>query len=310
MQQNYPPITLIIFLFIFFLTACQNAPSSNESEGKLKITCTTGMITDAVRNIAGNKAEVIGLMGPGVDPHLYKATQGDLKKLSSANMIIYNGLHLEGKMGEVLEKLGRQKEVYAMAEALDTSLLLNTSGFEDTYDPHIWFDVSLWSKAVEALSQKLQTQFPDQKEEFAKNTATYLSKLETLHQEVTQSIASIPEQQRVLITAHDAFSYFGNQYQIEVRGLQGISTVSEYGIKDVKELTQFIVDRRINAVFVESSVPEKSLKAVVEGCKAKNHEVNIGGTLYSDAMGEADGLAGSYIGMVQENVKTIVDGLR
>ncbi len=284
--------------------------TSGEDSGKPKIVCTTGMIADAVSQVAGELATVTALMGPGVDPHLYKATQGDLRELTQADFIFYNGLHLEGKMGEVLEKLGRQKPVIAVGESLDESLLINSSAYASAFDPHIWFDVSLWARIVDHIGIVLAEADPGHGETYLRNASNYRNRLEALHLEVTDDIASIPERQRVLITAHDAFEYFGQAYGIEVRGLQGISTVSEYGLKDVTDMVNFIVDRGIKAVFVESSVPRKSLEAVVEGCARRGHTVSIGGTLFSDAMGEAGSPEGTYPGMVQHNVKTIVEALK
>ena len=268
------------------------------------------MIGDAVKQIAGDRARVTTLMGPGVDPHLYKATQGDLKVLAEADIIFYNGLHLEGKMGEVLEKLSRRKPVLAFGDALDKSLLINATQYDNAYDPHIWFDVSLWNRVVRHAGETLARSDTAHAAHYLGNAAAYGQALDTLHQWVQSEIASIPQTQRVLITAHDAFAYFGRAYDIEVRGLQGISTISEYGLRDISELVTFIVDRKIRAVFVESSVPRKSLEAVVEGCAQRGHQVSIGGTLYSDAMGSPGTPEGTYTGMVAANVRTIVDALK
>lgn len=268
------------------------------------------MIADAVQHVAGSHAKVEALMGPGVDPHLYKATQGDLSRLKEADMIFYNGLHLEGKMGDVLEKLAKQKPVVAVGGEIDPAKLLKSAQFADAYDPHIWFDVSLWMEAVNEAEKALKEKMPDHAQDFATNAAAYRTELTNLHQWVTEQIASIPLGQRVLITAHDAFEYFGRAYQIQVKGLQGISTVSEYGLQDLSGMVTFIVDHQIKAVFVESSVPRKSLEAVIEGCQQRGHEVKIGGTLYSDAMGEAGTPEGTYVGMVKYNVNTIVENLK
>jgi manganese/zinc/iron transport system substrate-binding protein len=267
------------------------------------------MIADAVLNIAGDSLDVEALMGPGVDPHLYKATQGDLKKLSQADLVFYNGLLLEGKMGEVLEKLARIKPVVALGSSIDTSLLLASPLYKDAFDPHIWFDVSLWKQAVQKVSHSLQEFDPSNAEYYQRNTIRYLGQLDSLHRQVQQQIALIPQEQRVLITAHDAFEYFGRAYNIEVRGLQGISTVSEFGLKDITDLVQFIIDRKIKAVFVETSISERSINAVVEGCRQKGHEIQIGGSLYSDAMGASGTPEGTYIGMVNANIVTITMAL-
>ncbi|HSI90050.1 MAG TPA: zinc ABC transporter substrate-binding protein [Adhaeribacter sp.] len=288
----------------------ENTKEADLSNRKLKIVTTTGILADAVQNITQDLAEVEALMGSGVDPHLYKATQGDLKKLQEADMIIYNGLHLEGKMGEVLEKLAKRKNVIAAADGLEETQLRKALEFSTTYDPHIWFDVALWKKSVEFISQKIQEKDPKNQAAYEKNTAKYVQELYLLNTWVIKEIASVPEQQRTLVTAHDAFGYFGRAYKIEVKGLQGISTVSEFGLRDVSELVNMIVENKIKAVFVESSVSPKAIEAVVAGCRDKGHEINIGGTLYSDALGAEGTEAGTYIGMVRHNVQTIVKALK
>jgi manganese/zinc/iron transport system substrate-binding protein len=304
-------LSLSLFLLLLFTSCTQTESKGVLAEGqRLKVVTTTGILKDAVLNIVGDAADVESIMGSGVDPHLYKATQGDLNKLTGADMIIYNGLHLEGKMGEVLEKLGRLKTVIVASEGIAPSSLRNSSQFQGSYDPHIWFDVSLWQQVVQHLSKKLQQKDPQHAELYQQQTEAYLQQLATLHEEVKTAIASIPEQQRILITAHDAFGYFGDAYGIQVRGLQGISTVSEFGLQDVSSLVKYIVDNKIKAVFVESSVSPKAIEAVVEGVKDRGHEVRIGGTLYSDALG-ADGTPeGTYEGMVRYNVRTIVSSLK
>jgi len=300
----------VLLMAISLLAAC-NANRENDAttgDEQLYIVTTTGMIEDAVLHITGNRAKVEALMGPGVDPHLY--TQGDLRKLSAADVIFYNGLHLEGKMGEVLEKLGHQKPVIAVAEAIPESRLLLAPGSMDAFDPHVWFDVSLWQLVVSAVGSHLQELDASNGDFYAANTQHYRQTLDTLHRFVRQSIQSIPAAQRVLITAHDAFEYFGKAYGIEVKGLQGISTVSDFGLKDITGLVDFIGQHRIKAVFVESSVPKRAIEAVVEGCHNKGHEVQIGGTLFSDAMGPEGTFEGTYVGMVTTNVNTIVAALK
>ena len=298
----------ILMLVLLGITSCTK--DADEDNGKLYIVTTTGMIGDAVANIVKDKAEVEALMGPGVDPHLYKASQGDLSKLREADIIFYNGLHLEGKMGEILEKFGRQKKVLPVSDGLNKGKLLSAPGFSDVYDPHIWFDVALWTQVVEYISQQLQEFDAENSEYYRENAAEYLQALHDLHNWVGMEVSSIPQQQRVLITAHDAFQYFGKAYNIEVKGLQGISTLSEYGLQDITSMVDFISNNKIKAVFVESSVPEKSLKAVVEGVEERGHSVRIGGTLYSDAMGAEGTPEGTYIGMVTANVNTIVSSLK
>ena len=302
---------LIVALAAFSLGGCQSESGQPDDKNRpLKLVCTTGMIGDAIKTIAGPEAEVVTLMGPGVDPHLYKATQGDLRQLSTADAIFYNGLHLEGKMGEVLEKVARQKPVIAVAEGLPEERLINSSDYASAYDPHIWFDVARWRAAVSYAGEELVALDTTHAPAYRKRLRVYLRQLDSLDRWVRTEVRKIPEPQRVLITAHDAFTYFGEAYEIEVRGLQGISTVSEYGLRDISELVNFITERQIKAVFVESSVPRKSLEAVVEGCARRGHQVEIGGTLYSDAMGAAGTPEGNYPGMVRANVNTIVKALR
>lgn len=277
---------LLAGVLIALLALWECDPKEKKSAGdKITIVTTTGMIRDAVLNIADDRAEVIALMGPGVDPHLYKATHGDLEKLSKADIVFYNGLHLEGKMGEVLEKLGKTKPVIAVTEGIPDSLLRSVTGFADTKDPHVWFDVNLWKYAVLTITGHLQ-RFDSANADVYRNRGNrYAQQLDSLHQAVQKEIQQIPEQQRVLITAHDAFGYFGDAYQIEVRGLQGISTVSEFGLRDVTDLVNFIISRRIKAIFAETSVSPRSIQAVIEGCKEKGWNVTLGGNLYSDALG-------------------------
>jgi manganese/zinc/iron transport system substrate-binding protein len=299
-----------LFIALIMLSACAGKKDEPIGSRKLRIVTTTGMIKDAVQNVVGDKAEVIALMGPGVDPHLYKATQGDLEKLTSADIVFYNGLHLEGKMGEVFEKLGHLKPVIAVSKDIPESRLRTIPGFDNLHDPHIWFDVKLWEEAVKAVTG-FMIQYDSASEPFYQaNSNTYLLKMDSLHAVVKQQLLQIPEQQRVLITAHDAFGYFGDAYGIEVRGLQGISTVSEFGLKDVTDLVNFIISRKIKAIFVETSVSQKSINAVVEGCNQKGWNVKIGGSLYSDAMGTAGTPQGNYLGMVSANVNLIVTALK
>lgn len=293
-------------LLISMLLSCGGNETTSQEE--LYVVATTGMIADAVQQIVGDSATVVGLMGPGVDPHLYKATRSDLSELRKADMVFYNGLYLEGKIGEVMEKFSQQKPVFAITEGIAEEQLIELEA--GVYDPHIWFDVSLWQQAVEYMAEKLSEVDPDNAAYYQQNAEAYMAQLAELHQWTLDKIASIPQQQRVLITAHDAFNYFGEAYNIEVRGLQGISTIAEFGLRDVSNLVNYIAERQIKAVFVESSVPTKSLEAVVEGVRNRGRQVKIGGTLYSDAMGSPASGAGNYIDMVKANVKTITDSLK
>jgi manganese/zinc/iron transport system substrate-binding protein len=302
--------TLYILIIIGLLVSCNTKKDSNSETKKISIVTTTGMIKDAAVNIAGDKAEVIALMGPGVDPHLYKATQGDLQKLTNADIVFYNGLHLEGKMGEVLERLSHMRPVIAVTSEIPDSLLREVPGFGGTHDPHIWFNVKLWKEAAKTIGEFMAEFDSDNQLYYEIRTQRYLSTLDSLHTAVQAKVLEIPESQRILITAHDAFGYFGDAYNIQVRGLQGISTVSEFGLKDVTELVNYIISKKIKAIFVESSVSPKSIEAIQEGCRSKGWKVAIGGSLYSDAMGAEGTPEGTYVGMVNANVNTIVNALK
>lgn len=301
-------------ILLFIIVSCsgnrQEKGTVESSKSKLTVVATTGMLYDAVLNIAGEKVEAEAIMGPGVDPHLYKATQGDLSKLRKADIIIYNGLLLEGKMGEILEKLGQQKPVLAAAESIDKANLNKAVGYKDAFDPHVWFDVSLWKEVVINISKNLSAIDTANASYYQTNSIEYLSTLDTLDSYVKRRIMEIPESQRVLITAHDAFGYFGEAYGMEVKGLQGISTVSDFGLKDIADLTDLIISRNIKAIFVETSVSDKSINAVIKGCQEKGHKVVIGGSLYSDAMGEFGTFEGTYVGMFKHNVDIIVESLK
>lgn len=301
--------TLYLFIFLLLFSACKN---TSTDDGVFNIVTTTGMLGDVAEAIAGDKAEVTSLMGPGVDPHLYKATQGDLRLLKEADLVIYNGLHLEGKMGEILGKLNNfpNKTVIPAAEVVDTVNLIVVDEGNQIYDPHIWFDVGLWTETIEPVLNAIVSIDGANEVYYQQRAKQKMQSLRKLDQWVTEQIKTIPEQQRILITAHDAFAYFGEAYGIRVKGLQGISTISEAGIKDVTSLVDQIVRENIKAVFVESSVPKKTIEAVVEGAKAKGQNVQIGGTLYSDAMGEAGSPEGTYEGMVKHNIETIVNALK
>ncbi|MEK4147620.1 zinc ABC transporter substrate-binding protein [Robertmurraya sp. FSL W8-0741] len=302
---------LLLFFSLVLLGACSNESTGVEkSDGKIMVTTTIGQIADGVKNIGGDKVEVISLMGPGTDPHLYKATQGDIEKLEKADIIFYNGLHLEGKVLDVLKKINDKKPTYAIGEVISEGSLLEDTEDSSAVDPHIWFDISLWQQALEKVRDGLIEIDPDNEEYYSKNADDYFSELDRLKEYAEEKMAKIPSEQRVLVTAHDAFGYFGAAYNMEVMGLQGLSTESEYGLGDVQELVDLLVERNIKAVFIESSISERSINAVIEGAKQKGHEVTIGGELFSDAMGEEGTEEGTYIGMYRHNVKTITDSLQ
>ena len=269
------------------------------------------MITDLVKNIGGEKVNVQGLMGAGVDPHLYKASEGDVSKLSNADMIIYGGLHLEGKLVDVFETMKRQNiNTIAVSDALDKKDLISSTLFASNYDPHIWFNVEYWQRITVFVANKLSEAQPENKDFFQANAATYLEKLKVLKAQLDAEIATLPADKRRLVTAHDAFSYFGKEFGFDVVGLQGLSTATEAGVQDVQKTAAYIIDHKVKAVFIESSVPKRTIEALQAAVNSKNHEVVIGGTLFSDALGNPDTPEGTYIGMFKFNVHTIVEALK
>lgn len=270
---------------------------------------TIAMISDVVRQVAGERAQVVGLIGEGVDPHLYKPTRNDIVRLERADIILYNGLFLEGKMAEVLQEVAKRKPACAVAESLDPEYLLAPQGAQGHHDPHVWMDVSAWSRVTATVARALSEFDPPSRAEYEVNAARLQEQLLALHEYIRQVIQSVPQERRVLVTAHDAFQYFGRAYGIDVMGIQGISTESEAGLTDINRLVDLLVQRGVRAIFVESSVAEKNVRALVEGAAARGHAVQIGGTLYSDAMGPAGQYEGTYIGMLDHNATIIARAL-
>ncbi len=276
----------------------------------LEIVATTGMVGDVVRQIAGDKARVTVLMGEGIDPHLYKPTRDDVARLAKADMIFYNGLMLEGKMTDVFNRLSRSgKPVIAVTGQMAPEILLKDGENPSHPDPHVWMDAAAWAKIIPVIQDALTQKDPENADIYKSNAASYRAELVQLDAYIRQSILSIPEKQRVLLTAHDAFGYFGRAYEIDVRGVQGISTESEAGVQDINNLVDFIVKNKIGAVFVESTIADKNLKALIEGARSRGQKVEIGGTLYSDAMGAAGTYEGTYTGMLDHNATTITRAL-
>ncbi|MBI2343410.1 MAG: zinc ABC transporter substrate-binding protein [Deltaproteobacteria bacterium] len=288
----------------------QKTASRNLAQTPLNIMATTGMVADAVAHVGGTMVTVTPLMGPGVDPHLYKASAGDIARLNGAELIFYNGLNLEGKLSDLFVKLSRQRPVVAVTEGVARDALREPPEFAGHYDPHLWFDVALWSQTLPTIAEALSQAAPAHAKTFAQQAATYAKELRQLDTWCRATLGEIPAERRVLVTAHDAFGYFGRAYDVEVIGLQGISTVSEFGLNDLSRIVALLVERQIPAVFVESSIPRRSIEAVVVGARAARHVVRIGGELYSDAMGAPNTSAGTYVGMVRSNVETIVAALR
>jgi manganese/zinc/iron transport system substrate-binding protein len=274
----------------------------------IRVVCTTGMVADIATNIGGSHVAVTALMGEGIDPHLYKASPADVSQLNRADIILYSGLHLEGKLAELLERMGRRKPTVAIAERIASDKVLTDE--QGARDPHVWFDVALWSEAAGAASEALAAFDPAHANDYRANEKTYRARLATLDQYAREQLLKVAKEQRVLVTAHDAFRYFGRAYDLEVRGIQGISTDSEAGVREVKELVDFLVSRKIKAVFIETSVSDQNIRSLLEGCAARGHAVVIGGELFSDAMGQTGTAEGTYEGMVRHNVDTIVKALQ
>ena len=305
-------LALSLVIMIFALVGCSK-DTAQEGSKKLQVVATTTMLTDLVKEIGGDHVTVQGLMGPGVDPHLYQASAGDVTAMSKADVVVYNGVHLEGKMGSIFDNLTKQnKATIRVSDAIDPATLLDfdeENGVK-TKDPHIWFDVANWKLAAKAVYEGLSKADPAHKDDFKKRYDAYLTKLDETDAYIKAQAASIPQESRVLVTAHDAFQYFARAYGFEVKGLQGVSTATEAGTQDMNNLVQFIVDHKIKAIFVESSVPHKTIEAVQEACKAKGWNVTIGGELYSDSLGSEGTEGGTYIGMVKANIDTIVKALK
>lgn len=299
--------TLLILLSLSLIFACKN--ESKKDNDLLNVVTTTTLITDLAKNIGGDSINVEGLMGSGVDPHLYKASEGDVSKLTTADVIFYSGLHLEGKLVDVFEKMNGASKTIALAEILDKKKLIGSEYFASNYDPHIWFNITYWKQIAGYLTQELSKLDPKNADYFEQNKLAYLEQLKALETEIKATIALLPQKKRVLVTAHDAFNYFGEAYGFEVVGLQGLSTATEAGVQDVQNLAKLIIDKKVKAIFVESSVPERTIEALQQAVLAQGFEVEIGGTLYSDALGNPGTTEGTYLGMFSHNVQTIVNAL-
>lgn len=304
-----------LVLLLLMIAGCtrsdHSASSADFSDRKIRIVATTSIIGDLVQVIGGERVSVASLMGPGVDPHLYKASEGDVRRMSDADVIFYNGLHLEGKMTDVFEQMHRRgKHTVPLAElAIPDSLLRESPDFAGNYDPHVWFSVPHWMMVAEHLTIFLAEVDSAGADYYRQNERQYREALQEVDDYITRRLTEVDPSRRVLITSHDAFGYFGTTYDFEVRGLQGLSTASEAGTSDVQELAEFVAQRQIPAIFLESSVPQRGIEAVREAVRARGFDVRIGGTLYGDALGPAGSGADTYVGMVRSNVETIVSGL-
>ena len=301
---------------VLLLAACNGGTGNAESAGDrvdggpLRIVATLGQIADAVRRVGGDAVDVQALMGPGVAPHLYRASESDVTRLESADAVFWNGLHLEAGMTGVLERLEDLGiRSVRVTDGIDRARLLAPPEFAGAYDPHVWFDLELWTVVVASVRDGLIAMDPAREATYRSNAGTYIAEIEALDAYVRQQAETLPAGIRALVTAHDAFNYFARRYDFEVRGLQGISTETEASTADVQALAKFISERGIRAVFIESSVPDQGVQAVIEAAGARGHAVVVGGEIFSDAMGEAGTPEGTYLGMVRHNIDTIVNGL-
>ncbi|UQB41290.1 zinc ABC transporter substrate-binding protein [Thiomicrospira microaerophila] len=291
-----PSIWLIIFLLIPGLSVAQ--PS---------VVSTTSLVHDLVKKIGGDKVNAQGLMAPDIDPHYYRASFGDMRKLARADLVFYNGLGLEGRMEEVLKNLSAIAPTYPLSDFIEPNLLISENAIPD---PHFWMDVRLWQQAAKGVAETLSHYWPEHQDSFNQHLKEYLTELDALHDWIQQQVQTLPEKQRLLITAHDAFGYYGAAYGIEVIGLQGINTTSEVGLKDLRMMKDLIKQRSVKAVFVEASVPDRTIKSLIAGVKAEGGELALGGKLYSDALAAEHSEAGNYIGMMRQNTQTIVKALQ
>lgn len=301
--------TLLLAAALLLLAGCGGDGRDDAADGRLHVVATTGQVGDLARNVGGDLVRVSVLMGPGVDPHLYKATAGDVERLRTADLVLTNGLHLEAKMGEVLTRLDGGRAAVAVAEAIPADRLLSPPEFAGAHDPHVWFDVEIWRYALDAVRDALIARDPDHADAYRAGADAYRAELDALHAWCRETLDAIPADRRVLVTAHDAFGYLGRAYGLEVRGLQGISTATEAGTGDVQDLAAAIAGKRIPAIFVETSVSRRAIEAVRAAVRSRGFEVALGGELYSDALGDAGTPAGTYLGMVRHNVRTIAAAL-
>ncbi|NOE18933.1 zinc ABC transporter solute-binding protein [Ruegeria atlantica] len=295
--------------FLAVLALAFSLPVAAWADSPLKVVATTGMIADAARQVGGDQVDVKGLMGPGVDPHAYRQTRSDIVAMTRADLILWHGLYLEAQMEDFFHDLERKRTVVAVAEGIDKSKLRAHDDYADKYDPHVWMTPELWRDVVLEVQAALTEVRPEAAEVFAANAQAHLADIDRLTAYADQVLASVPDNNKVLVTAHDAFGYFGESFGFEVLGIQGISTQSEAGLNRIGELVDLLVDRKITAVFVESSVSDRSIRALIEGAAAKGHEVHVGGELFSDAMGEEGTYEGTYLGMLDHNITVIASAL-
>lgn len=308
-------------LLLAWVGGCSQSSSSPVSEAAtaskavyrgaypIQAVATVGMVADLVRHVGGRHVQVTQMMGSGVDPHLYKSTRDDVQTLIQADIVFYAGLLLEGKMADTLVKVARIKPVIAVGERIDAGYLLMPDGAAGHPDPHVWMDVGAWAQCLQAVGEALVAFDPPHAEDYRAGAEAYARRLDGLHQYAIESLGSIPPDSRLLITSHDAFRYFGRAYGLDVRGVQGLSTESEAGLQQINALVDLILERNVQAVFIESSVPRKNVEALLGGAQARGHKLVIGGQLYSDAMGEPGTYEGTYLGMLDHNITVVTRAL-
>ncbi|MEK9796824.1 MAG: zinc ABC transporter substrate-binding protein [Alphaproteobacteria bacterium] len=283
--------------------------SAKAGSAKLDIVATTSMIADAVRQVGGDEVRVRALMGPGIDPHAYRQTRTDVAAMTRADLVFWHGLYLEAQLEEFMHKLAQRRSVFAVAESLPQDRLLRHDNYANKYDPHVWMDPQIWTDVIAAVRDALIAARPNARATFETNAARYIAEVEILAAYAADTLRSVSKQTRYLVTAHDAFNYFGRAYGFEVIGIQGISTESEAGLHRIAELVSLLVQKNVTVVFVESSVSDRNVRALIEGAAARGQKVSIGGELFSDAMGADSTYEGSYIGMLDHNVTTIARAL-
>lgn len=296
-----------LICFVLFLAACGERSEQTEKEDVIHVVTTIAQIGEPLSVIGGDRVQVESLMGPSVDPHLYNPTQSDMARVDEADIIFYNGLNLEANMTDMFQQLGASKPVLAVGEVIPEEALLKDE--QGAIDPHIWFDIDLWKQALDQAVEELKTYAPEDKNFFEKNKSEYFERLDELKKEA-EKLREIPESRRILVTAHDAFGYFGRMHQMEVIGLQGLSTEDEIGVSDINDTIAIIKEHQVPAIFVETSINQDSIKAVIEGAANEGADVKLGGELFSDAMGDPNTEEGTYIGMYRHNVNTIYDALQ
>jgi manganese/zinc/iron transport system substrate-binding protein len=315
MRRKLPALLVALALAVVAAGCAESGAGAGASAGdiakrKVRVTTTTNFITDLARQLGGDRVEVDGLMGPGVDPHLYKASAGDVGRLGEADLVLYGGLELEGKMGDVLAELGERRPTVAVTRDMPRDELRGEPNFAGRYDPHVWFDVQLWMDAARTAADALADVDPRNRATYERNLERYLRRLTALDEYARERLATVPRRRRVLVTSHDAFHYLGARYDLDVVAIQGVSTATEATTADVERVARIIAERGVKAVFVESSVPPQTIEAVLASARRQGGDAQIGGELFSDAAGEEGTPEGTYEGMVRHNVDTIVEGLR